>query len=113
MDSVITEQLHLLLCHLTLRSFSNQRTVLIYVLVIRFPEKDSLLLRNAELSQKCESLKRAAEEDRRDLERDLNGKSAAIAGLEQSIHELQSQVSEHQSKVRNSYYRPHTECEGR
>ena len=68
-------------------------------MVIRFPEKDSLLLRNAELSQKCESLKRAAEEDRRDLERDLNGKSAAIAGLEQSKHELQSQVNEQQSKV--------------
>ena len=62
-------------------------------------EKDSLLLRNAELSQKCESLKRSAEDDKRDLERDLNGKEAAIAGLEQSIHNLQSQITEQQSKV--------------
>ena len=62
-------------------------------------EKDSLLLRNAELSQKCDLLKRSGEEEKSSLERELRGKDAAIAGLEQSIHDLQVQVNEQKAKV--------------
>ena len=66
-----------------------------------FSEKDSLLLRNAELSQKFESLKRSVQQEKQELQQELKGKDAAVAGLEQSINDLQSQINEQHSKVLN------------
>ena len=64
-----------------------------------FPEKDELMLRNAQLSQVYETHKLKVRNDQMGLEKDLQQKNSAIAGLEQSIQELQTDLSSSEQKV--------------
>ena len=63
------------------------------------PEKDQLLVRNAELSQHHESYRRATEQDKGELQQAVKDQENAIAGLEQSLEDQQSQIQAYQRKV--------------
>ena len=62
-------------------------------------EKDELLLRNAQLSQDVESLKRRHNDAQQDLSTELQQKNNSIAGLEQVLQEMTSELSAAKHRV--------------
>ena len=62
-------------------------------------DKDTLLLRNAQLFQELESAKRVQAEVCTEMEHDSQQKDAAITELERRLQELQRDVATHQTKV--------------
>ena len=62
-------------------------------------EKDELLLRNAQLSQDVESLKRRHHDVQQDLNTELQQKNNSIAGLEQVLQEMTSELASTKQKV--------------
>ena len=55
-------------------------------------EKDILLVRNAELSQQLESLKRSSKQDQEELDLELQEKSSRISNLESAIEKKETEV---------------------
>ena len=64
-------------------------------------EKDTLLLRNAELSQKFESYKKESADDKVELKKTMKSQETAISGLEQSVQDMQEEITQQQQKVSN------------
>ena len=62
-------------------------------------DKDTLLLRNAQLFQELESAKRVQMEVCTEMEHGSQQKDTAITELERRLQELQKDVDTHQTKV--------------
>ena len=62
-------------------------------------EKDTLLLRNAELSQKFEGYKRDSADHMVELRSTIKSQQTAISGLEQSIQDMQEEITQQDQKV--------------
>ena len=68
--------------------------------ILCFPEKNDLLLRNAELSQTFEAFKRDTADAQSDLVQQVKDKDNAIAGLEQSLEDITQEMVTAQERVK-------------
>ncbi len=67
--------------------------------VFLLPEKDELMLRNAQLFQEFEAYKRQTQEDKSHNDDEIAQRDNAIAGLEQSIQDGMEDMARYKAQV--------------